>query len=179
MENYSLEQDNESFLVQNNENQVTRERDEVDENFLEQNKENQVTGEQDEVDDLFVGKSFESWEEVMLFLDRYCKRQGFGYRKGRSKRDKNEEITTKRTFLCRHSGIFTSNKTTSLNNQRDRVSCRVDCPWHLNINKNSEDIYIVTTFINKHQGHTLSSDAGRLLPQFRQLTETMLADIKF
>ncbi|KAF0455709.1 protein far1-related sequence 11-like isoform x2 [Gigaspora margarita] len=131
-----------------------------------------------EIGELYVGKPFVSWEEVIIFLDEYCKRKGFGYRKGRSKKGSDQDVK-KRTFLCRHAGTFTSNKMASPENKRNTQSCKVDCPWHLNINKNAESNYIVTLFTSEHKRHVLSPDTANLLPQFRKLSEPMLTDIKF
>ncbi|CAG8637026.1 16707_t:CDS:2, partial [Dentiscutata heterogama] len=85
--------------------------------------------ERSETRELYVEKSFRSWDENIK----------------------------KRTFLCRHSGIFNSCKTAPL--------------------ENHEGNYIVTLLVNEHQEHVLSSDNAYLLPQFHKLTEPMLADI--
>ncbi|KAF0445971.1 protein far1-related sequence 5-like [Gigaspora margarita] len=99
--------------------------------------------EKSETGELYVGKSFGSWNEVILFLNEVCKRKSFGYHKGRFKKD-DEQNVKKRTFLCRHSGTFNSCKTAPLENQCNTQSCKVNCPWHLNINQNSESNYVVT-----------------------------------
>ncbi|KAF0469412.1 hypothetical protein F8M41_025553 [Gigaspora margarita] len=51
-----------------------------------------------ETGELYVGKSFGSWDEVILFLNEFCKRKGFGYHKGHFKKD-DEQNVKKRTFL--------------------------------------------------------------------------------
>ncbi|CAG8715147.1 17220_t:CDS:2, partial [Cetraspora pellucida] len=105
--------------------------------------------ESSEAEELYMGKSFISWDKVTLFLDEFCKRHGFGYRKGHSKKSDEQNIK-KRMFLCRHSGTSNSCKTASPKNQRNTQS------WHI-----------------------LSPDTAHLLPQFRKLTKPMLAEIKF
>ncbi|CAG8629638.1 439_t:CDS:2, partial [Racocetra fulgida] len=86
---------------------------------------NEIDEEQDnsEAGQLYIGKSFLSWEEVTLFLDEYCKQQGFGYRKGHSKKSNDQDVK-KRTFLCRYSETFVSNKTAPPEEQRNTPSCR-------------------------------------------------------
>ena len=120
----------------------------------------------DKTDDLYVGKQFVSWQEVALFLDDYCIQKGFGYRKGRSKKDnENIEEIIKRTFLCNHAGIYESKKMANLDDQRNKTSCRVNCPWHVNISK-KHGVYIVTTFVGEHKGHILNLQTVNFLPQF-------------
>ncbi|CAG8771784.1 714_t:CDS:2, partial [Cetraspora pellucida] len=77
--------------------------------------------ESSEAGELYVGKSFISWDKVTLFLDEFCKRHGFGYCKGHSKKS-NEQNVKKRTFLCRHSGTSNSCKTAFSENQRNTQS---------------------------------------------------------
>ncbi|CAI2176924.1 12027_t:CDS:2 [Funneliformis geosporum] len=69
------------------------------------------------------------------------------------KHDVTEKVA-KRTFLCKHVGINKPNKTVPFNEQ-------------------------LTTYIDKHKGHSLNPQTVNLLPQFRKLTEDMLADIQF
>ena len=38
---------------------------------------------------------------------------------------------------------------------------------------------MVTTFVNEHKDHILDPQTVCLLPQFRKLTDDMLADIRF
>ncbi|CAG8813361.1 948_t:CDS:1, partial [Cetraspora pellucida] len=67
----------------------------------------------------------------------------------------------------------------SINDQQNKPSYKVDCPWHINISKKSKDIYMVTTFVNEHKGYTLNSQTVYLLSQFRKLTKEILDDIQF
>ena len=76
--------------------------------------------------------------------------KGFSYRKGRSTKTDNTEDATKRTFLCKHAGTNNTTKTTTLNEQRNRSLCRVNCLWRVNISKKGDKTYIVITFINEH-----------------------------
>ncbi|CAG8767206.1 11919_t:CDS:2, partial [Gigaspora rosea] len=130
------------------------------------------------IGELYIGKQFVLWKEVTIFLDEYCKQKSFGYHKGHSKKSSDQDVK-KRTFLCRHAGTFTSNKTALSENQHNTQLCKVNCPWHLNINKNAESNYIVTLFTNKHRDYILFLDTENLLPQFRKLSKLMLTDIKF
>src|ERR1044071_1504543 len=107
----------------------------------------------------------------MIFLNDFCLQRGFGYKKGQSIKKDTTEDAAKRTFLCKHAGINKSNKTAPFNEQRTRISCKVNCPWRVNISKKGEGIYMVTTYINEHKGHSLNSQTANFLPQFRKLTE--------
>jgi len=73
-------------------------------------------------------------------------------------------------------GIYKPNKTAE---QQNKTSYRVNCLWHININKNCEGMYEVTTFVNEHRGHTLNPQTVHFSPQFQKLTEEMLEDIHF
>jgi hypothetical protein len=134
---------------------------------------------ENETDDLYVGKLFVSWQKVIVFLNTYCMQKGFSYRRGRSTKMNNDEDAVKRTFLCKHAGTNKVDKTTTISEQRNKTSCRINCPWHVNINKKGEGIYMVTTFVNEHKDHTLNPQTTYFSSQFRKLTEDMLADIRF
>ncbi len=102
-----------------------------------------------EIDALYIGKLFVSWQEVIVFLDVYCKQRGFGYRKGHLKKN-DGNVPTKRTFLCKHAGIYKAKKTATLNETCNKTSCRVNCLWYINISKKAEGVYEVKTFISEH-----------------------------
>ena len=79
---------------------------------------------------LFVGKAFQSWEHVTNFMKRYAAVKGHGVRiGGGGKVDKTTNEVLKRRYLCRHVGKTTSKQTT----QSNISSCRVECPWRVNI----------------------------------------------
>ena len=135
--------------------------------FAYNNEDDWLKYTENETDNLCVGKLFVSWQEVTIFLNDFCMQKGFGYRKGRSVKKDETEDAAKRTFLCKHAGTKNNTaKTSTLNEQRNRTSCRVSCPWRINISKKGEGIYMVTTFIDEHEGHILNLQNVHFLPQF-------------
>jgi hypothetical protein len=134
---------------------------------------------ENETDNFYVGKLFVSWQEVIIFLNTYCMQKGFSYRRGWSTKMNNDKDAIKRTFLCKHAGTNKVDKTTTISEQRNKTSCRVNCPWYVNINKKGEGIYMVTTFVNEYKDHTLNPQTTYFSSQFQKLTENMLADIRF
>ncbi|CAG8625274.1 2400_t:CDS:2, partial [Racocetra persica] len=119
VENYY---ENESVKDYSNTNELTS-----NDDWLENNK--------DETDNLYVGKRFVSWQEVIKFLNYYCKQKRFGYRKECSKKSEGLEDAKKRTFLCKHAGTYKPNKSAGLDQQRNKPSCKVGCMWYINIAK--------------------------------------------
>ncbi|CAG8684653.1 9073_t:CDS:2 [Racocetra fulgida] len=138
-----------------------------------------LKNDKDETDNLYIGKRFVSWQEVIIFLNYYCKQKGFGYRKGCSKKSERLEDAKKRTFLCKHAETYKPNKSAGLDQQRNKTSCKVGCTWHINIVKKGDKIYEVTTFVDKHRGHSPDPQNAHFLTQFRKLSEEMLEDIRF
>ncbi|CAB4405057.1 unnamed protein product [Rhizophagus irregularis] len=75
----------------------------------------------------------------------------------------------KRTYLCRHAG-----------ESKASTSCRVGCPWKLNIWAKKDKNYLeVTTFKDQHVGHELSPLASRFVPTLQKLSEEILQEIRF
>ncbi|CAI2191107.1 7365_t:CDS:2 [Funneliformis geosporum] len=123
---------------------------------------NNIYSTENETGDLYVGKVFISWQEVTIFLNDFCLQRGFGYRKIQSMKHDVTEEAAKRTFLCKHAGINKPNKTVPLNEQHNRTSYKVNCSWRVNISKKGEGIYVVTTYIDKHKGHSLNLQTANI-----------------
>ncbi|CAG8545452.1 13217_t:CDS:2 [Ambispora leptoticha] len=119
VENYY---ENESVKDYSNTNELTS-----NDNWLENDK--------DKTDNLYVGKRFVLWQEVIIFLNYYCKQKRFGYRKRCSKKSEELEDAKKRTFLCKHAETYKPNKFAGLDQQRNKPSCKVGCMWYINIAK--------------------------------------------
>jgi hypothetical protein len=107
-------------------------------------------------------------------MKTYASAKGHGVRIGGGGRiNKETNQILKRTYLCRHAGKppkSTSNKT----------SCRVDCPWKVNIwVKKDKSCLEVTTFKDQHVGHELHPLASRFVPTLRKLPEEILQEIRF
>ncbi|CAB4465106.1 unnamed protein product [Rhizophagus irregularis] len=101
---------------------------------------------------IYVSKTFQSWEYIEKFMQRYASIKGHGVRIGGGGRvDKETCQILKRTYLCRHAG-----------ESKASTSCRVGCPWKLNIwAKKDKNYFEVTTFKDQHVGHELSPLASR------------------
>jgi MULE transposase domain len=103
-------------------------------------------------------------------MKRYASVKGHGVRIGGGGRvDKETHQILKRTYLCRHAG-----------ESKASTSCRVGCPWKLNIWAKKDKNYLeVTTFKDQHVGHELSPLASRFVPTLRKLSEEILQEIRF
>ncbi|CAG8759637.1 9791_t:CDS:2, partial [Gigaspora rosea] len=101
----------------------------------------------DDADDLSDNDDLDSNEELSV---------GHGIRIGEGGRVNSEtQEIIKRTYVCRHSG----------KPQSDRTSCRVGCPWQVNIwAKKDKNCLEVTTFNNEHVGHKLNPLASHFDP---------------
>ncbi|GBC11791.2 protein FAR-RED IMPAIRED RESPONSE 1-like [Rhizophagus irregularis DAOM 181602=DAOM 197198] len=75
----------------------------------------------------------------------------------------------KRTYLCWHAG-----------ESKASTSCRVGCPWKLNIWAKKDKNYLeVTTFKDQHVGHKLSPLASWFVLTLQKLSEEILQEIRF
>jgi len=109
--------------------------------------------------DLYVGKTFQNWNHVEKFMKKYAAAKGHGIRiGGGGKVDKTTNEVIKRRYLCRHAGKANSKQTIRSN----VTSCRVECPWKVNIwVKKGKGCLEVTTFNNQHIGHELMSSISK------------------
>ena len=123
-----------------------------------------------------IGKTFQSWNHVAKFMKKYAAAKGHGVRiGGGGKVDKITKEVLKRTYLCRHAG-----KANSKSSQRVSSSCRVECPWKVNIwVKKSKGYLEVTTFNDQYIGHELHPLANRFVPMLRKLPKEILEEIRF
>ena len=103
-------------------------------------------------------------------MKRYASIKGHGVRIGGGGRvDKENNQVLKRTYLYQHAG-----------ESKAETSCRVGCPWKLNIWAKKDKNYLeVTTFKDQHVGHELSPLASQFVPTLRKLSEEILQEIHF
>ncbi|CAB5197818.1 unnamed protein product [Rhizophagus irregularis] len=125
---------------------------------------------------LYVGKTFHNWDRVANFMKKYAATKGHGVRIGGGGRvDKTTQEITKRTYLCRHAG-----KAKSKSSKRQTSSCRVECPWRVNIwAKKSKGCLEVTTLHDQHVGHELHPSAIKFVPTLRKLSDEIMEEIRF
>lgn len=103
-------------------------------------------------------------------MQRYASVKGHGVRIGGGGRvDKKTCQILKRTYLCWHAG-----------ESKASTSCRVGCPWKLNIWAKKDKNYLeVTTFKDQHVGHKLSPLASWFVLTLQKLSEEILQEIRF
>jgi hypothetical protein len=132
-----------------------------------------------DISELFVGKTFQSWDHVANFMKRYAASKGHGVRiGGGSKINKETNEVIKRTYLCRHAGKAKSSRKPL--HHSNASSCRVGCPWKVNIwVKKSKNCLEVTTFNDQHVGHELHMSANRFDPTLRKLPNEIIEEIQF
>ncbi|CAG8784451.1 36699_t:CDS:2, partial [Gigaspora margarita] len=129
----------------------------------------------EDIPELFVGKTFQDWNQVEKFMKKYAATKGHGVRIGGGgrKNAKTQQIM-KRVYLCRHSGKPPENLKPS------GMSCRVGCPWKVNIwSKRDKNCLEVTTLNDQHVGHELHSSASRFDLTLRKLPEEVIEEIRF
>jgi len=124
--------------------------------------------------ELYVGKAFHNWNHVARFMKKYASANGHGVRIGGGGRvDKATNKIIKRTYLCRHAGKV-------LNQTNSRSSCRVGCPWKINIwVKKDKNCLEVTTFNNQHVGHECYLSAKQFVSTLRKLPKEIFEEIHF
>ncbi|GBC14148.2 protein FAR1-RELATED SEQUENCE 5-like [Rhizophagus irregularis DAOM 181602=DAOM 197198] len=142
----------------------------------EEEEEEEEKEEEEDTMKLYVGKTFHNWDRVANFMKKYAATKGHGVRIGGGGRvDKTTQEITKRTYLCRHAG-----KAKSKSSKRQTSSCRVECPWRVNIwAKKSKGCLEVTTLHDQHVGHELHPSAIKFVPTLRKLSDEIMEEIRF
>ena len=132
--------------------------------------------EEEDTTKLYVGKTFRNWNHVANFMKKYAATKGHGVRIGGGERvDKTTQETIKRTYLCCH-----AEKAKSKASKRQTSSCRVECPWRVNIwAKKSKGYLQVTTLHDQHVGHELHPSAVKFVPTLRKLSDEIMEEIRF
>ncbi|CAG8496180.1 27303_t:CDS:2, partial [Dentiscutata erythropus] len=125
--------------------------------------------------ELFVGKTFENWDQVEKFMKKYAAIKGHGVWIGGGGRiNTATHQILKRSYLCRHAGKPPKNM------QPNGTSCRVGCPWKVNIwTKKDKNCLEVTTMNDQHVGHELQPLASRFDPTLRKLSKEIVEEIRF
>ncbi|CAG8775562.1 15507_t:CDS:2, partial [Rhizophagus irregularis] len=121
-------------------------------------------------------EEFSDTDRLTNFMKKYAATKGHGVRIGGGGRvDKTTQEITKRTYLCRHAG-----KAKSKSSKRQTSSCRVECPWRVNIwAKKSKGCLEVTTLHDQHVGHELHPSAIKFVPTLRKLSDEIMEEIRF
>ncbi|CAB4482290.1 unnamed protein product [Rhizophagus irregularis] len=111
----------------------------------------------------------ENEEDNSLELYKYAAAKGHGVRiGGGGKVDKMINEVMKRRYLCHHAGKASSKQTTRSN----VTSCRVECPWKVNIWVKEKKGYLeVTTFNDHHVGYECHPSAMNATVQYRIIRE--------
>ena len=93
-------------------------------------------------------------------MKKYATAKGYGIRiGGGGKLNKATNEVLKRTYLCRYAGKAKSKSISS------NTSCRVECPWKVNIwVKKSKGCLEITTLNDQHIGHEFHPLANRFVP---------------
>lgn len=121
-----------------------------------------------EVDDVF-----ESWDSAEKQVEISAKNAGFEVKKVRLEKNKGEIV--RRTFMCKHSGVYHAQKRADVEDTRERESVRINCPWTINFRLTDGLIY-VTSLCNEH--NHLLVEKENLASNYR-LSPEILEEIKF
>ncbi|PKC00502.1 hypothetical protein RhiirA5_382409 [Rhizophagus irregularis] len=82
-------------------------------------------------------------------------------------------------YECTHSGNHVSKKIINLDNQRNRGSYQVNCPWHVNATKPKKENTIGITSVKLEHNHVMNPLIAEMAPKFRKFTSEMITDVEF
>ncbi|CAB4476260.1 unnamed protein product [Rhizophagus irregularis] len=85
----------------------------------------------------------------------------------------------RRKYECTHSGNHVSKKIINLDNQRNRGSYQVNCPWHVNATKPKKENTIGITSVKLEHNHVMNPLIAEMAPKFRKFTSEMITDVEF
>ena len=170
--NEEEEEENEEEDVEEEEREEEKEEEKEEEE--EKNEEEEEEDEENDTMKLYVGKTFCNWDHVEKFMKKYATIKGHGIRIGGGGRvDKVTKEIMKWVYLCRHAG-----KAKITASKRKTSSCRVECPWKINIWA-KKDYLKVTTLHDQHVGHQLHPSAKRFVPKLQKLSDEIMEEIHF
>lgn len=125
--------------------------------------------------------TFNSWDEVEVFLEDYGRRNGFTINKYRMEKNKTTQVITKRTFTCEFGGKFKSKKKESAlqaGTQRNTRTKKRQCPWHINFRFPERATNIsISLFVNEHN-HELRPDTFEFSSKYRELSKEMMDEVE-
>ncbi|PKY30732.1 hypothetical protein RhiirB3_447968 [Rhizophagus irregularis] len=130
------------------------------------------------IGDIEVGTTFSTWEDAEIKLNQYAKFSGFSLRRKCVEVDK-DGVIQRRTFECSFSGKAVSNQVIDITHQRERVSKKIMCPWHINLTKPKSSTEIgITSIIGQHN-HSMIPDIYLYASKYCRLSEVILERIEF
>ncbi|CAB5388948.1 unnamed protein product [Rhizophagus irregularis] len=123
------------------------------------------------IGDIKVGTTFSIWEDAEIKLNQYAKFSGFSLKRKRVEVDDKNGVVQHKTFECSFSGKTVSNQVIDIIYQRERVSKKIMCPWHINLTKPKSSTEIgITSIIGQHN-HYIIPDIYLYAPKYRRLSE--------
>ncbi|CAB4390342.1 unnamed protein product [Rhizophagus irregularis] len=102
------------------------------------------------IGDIKVGTTFSIWEDAEIKLNQYAKFSGFSLKRKRVEVDDKNGVVQHKTFECSFSGKTVSNQVIDIIYQRERVSKKIMCPWHINLTKPKSSTEIVASFSDQY-----------------------------
>ncbi|POG71153.1 hypothetical protein GLOIN_2v1775064 [Rhizophagus irregularis DAOM 181602=DAOM 197198] len=140
---------------------------------------------------IITGAKFHTWEEFEVYLERYALQEGFSFKKIRVEYylhqkemkgltvDQKKLHVKRRTYECTHSGNYVSKKIINFDNQRNRRSYQINCPWHVNATKPKKENTIGITSVKLEHNHVMNPLIAEMAPKFRKFTPEMITDVEF
>ena len=119
-----------------------------------------------------LGDTFENWELAIKYVEKHAMENGFEVVKQRLQKNKRNEIV-RRTFECKHSREYHAKKNADIENNRERKSAKINCPWKVNLYLSG--VVHVTSMCNEYN-HSLLENAA---PKFHSLSSEMLEEVEF
>ncbi|CAB4442956.1 unnamed protein product [Rhizophagus irregularis] len=124
---------------------------------------------------LKIGDTFENWDLAIKHVEKHAMENGFEVVKQRLQKNKKNEIV-RRTFECKHSREYHAKKKADVEDNRERESVKINCPWKVNLYLT--DVVRITSMCDEHN-HPLLDDIQNVAPKFHRLNSEMLEEVEF
>jgi FAR1 DNA-binding domain len=124
----------------------------------------------------FLGDIFEDWDLAERQIEKHATETGFEVLKRRLGKNKHGEIIS-RTFECKNSREYHARKKADIEDNRERESVKINCPWKVNLYLSNGVIRI--TSLCKEHNHPLIENLKDVASKFHRLSPRMLEEVEF
>jgi hypothetical protein len=124
----------------------------------------------------FLGDIFEDWDLAERQIEKHATETGFEVLKRRLGKNKHGEIIS-RTFECKNSREYHARKKADIEDNRERESVKINCPWKVNLYL-SNGVICITSLYKEHN-HPLIENLKDVASKFHRLSPRMLEEVEF
>jgi hypothetical protein len=132
---------------------------------------------------LASGMLFQDWDQLDNYIKNYAIEVGFSFKQTHGDREMRNGVSVeyRRVYECVHSGVYVPKKKKTVQNDRDRTSQHVDCPFRVNayLGKKAREIKI-GKLVTSHEGHALlPSTITQVAARYTKFGPEMVDDINY